>query len=85
MWTDYLNVMYIPGSEEIVIFMCAFVGALEGYLWYNSFPAQMFMGDTGSLTIGGIIAVAAIIIHKELLLPIICGVFLFEILADLDV
>jgi len=84
-WTDYLNVMYIPGSEEIVIFMCAFVGALVGYLWYNSFPAQMFMGDTGSLTIGGIIAVAAIIIHKELLLPIICGVFLFEVLADLDV
>ena len=84
-WTDYLNVMYIPGSEEIVIFMCAFVGALVGYLWYNSFPAQVFMGDTGSLTIGGIIAVAAIIIHKELLLPIICGVFLFEILADLDV
>ena len=84
-WTDYLNVMYIPGSEEIVIFMCAFVGALVGYLWYNSFPAQMFMGDTGSLTIGGIIAVAAIIIHKELLLPILCGVFLFEILADLDV
>lgn len=84
-WTDYLNVMYIPGSEEIVIFMCAFVGSLVGYLWYNSFPAQMFMGDTGSLTIGGIIAVAAIIIHKELLLPVLCGVFLFEILADLDV
>lgn len=77
-WTDYLNVMYIPGSEEIVIFMCAFVGSLVGYLWYNSYPAQMFMGDTGSLTVGGIIAVAAIIIHKELLLPIICGVFLME-------
>ncbi|MBO4741166.1 MAG: phospho-N-acetylmuramoyl-pentapeptide-transferase [Bacteroidales bacterium] len=77
-FANYLNVMYIPGSEEIVIFMCAFVGALVGFLWYNSYPAQMFMGDTGSLTIGGIIAVAAIIIHKELLLPIICGVFLIE-------
>lgn len=75
---DYLNIMFIPGSEEVVVFMCAFVGALIGFLWYNSYPAQIFMGDTGSLTIGGIIAVSAIIIHKELLLPLICGVFLWE-------
>lgn len=75
---DYLNVMFIPGTEEVVVFMCAFVGALIGFLWYNSYPAQVFMGDTGSLTIGGIIAVSAIIIHKELLLPLICGVFLWE-------
>ncbi|MBR4392328.1 MAG: phospho-N-acetylmuramoyl-pentapeptide-transferase [Bacteroidales bacterium] len=74
----YFDLMFIPGSEELVVFLSAFVGALLGYLWYNSFPAQVFMGDTGSLTIGGIIAVAAVIIHKELLLPIICGVFLFE-------
>jgi phospho-N-acetylmuramoyl-pentapeptide-transferase len=78
MMSDYLNIMFIPGSEEIVVFMCAFVGALIGFLWYNSYPAQIFMGDTGSLTIGGIIAVSAIIIHKELLLPLICGVFLWE-------
>lgn len=75
---DYLNIMFIPGSEEVVVFLCAFVGALIGFLWYNSYPAQIFMGDTGSLTIGGIIAVSAIIIHKELLLPLICGVFLWE-------
>lgn len=75
---DYLNIMFIPGSEEVVVFLCAFVGALIGFLWYNSYPAQIFMGDTGSLTIGGIIAVSAVIIHKELLLPIICGVFLWE-------
>ncbi len=75
---DYLNIMFIPGSEEVVVFLCAFVGALIGFLWYNSYPAQIFMGDTGSLTIGGIIAVAAVIIHKELLIPIICGVFLWE-------
>jgi phospho-N-acetylmuramoyl-pentapeptide-transferase len=75
---SYFNLMYIPGTEEVVVFLSAFVGALLGYIWYNSFPAQVFMGDTGSLTIGGIIAVAAVIIHKELLLPIICGVFLFE-------
>lgn len=75
---DYLNIMFIPGTEEVVVFMCAFVGALIGFLWYNSYPAQIFMGDTGSLTIGGIIAVSAIIIHKELLLPLICGVFLWE-------
>lgn len=78
MMADYLNIMFIPGSEEVVVFMCAFVGALIGFLWYNSYPAQIFMGDTGSLTIGGIIAVSAIIIHKELLLPLICGVFLWE-------
>ncbi|MBQ3710009.1 MAG: phospho-N-acetylmuramoyl-pentapeptide-transferase [Bacteroidales bacterium] len=82
---DYLNLMYIPGSEELVVFLAAFVGALIGFLWFNSFPAQIFMGDTGSLTIGGIIAVAAILLHKELLLPLLCGVFLFEILSDLDV
>ena len=82
---SYFNLMYIPGSEELVVFMGAFVGALIGFLWFNSFPAQIFMGDTGSLTIGGIIAVSAIIMHKELLLPLLCGVFLFEILSDLDV
>ena len=75
---DYLNIMFIPGSEEVVVYLCAFVGALIGFLWYNSYPAQIFMGDTGSLTIGGIIAVSAVIIHKELLLPVICGVFLWE-------
>jgi phospho-N-acetylmuramoyl-pentapeptide-transferase len=75
---SYLNIMFIPGSEELVIFICAFVGALIGFLWYNSYPAQVFMGDTGSLTIGGIIAVFAILIHKELLLPILCGIFLVE-------
>ncbi|MCQ2073866.1 MAG: phospho-N-acetylmuramoyl-pentapeptide-transferase [Bacteroidaceae bacterium] len=74
----HLNLMYIPGSQEIVVFMCAFVGALVGFLWYNSYPAEIFMGDTGSLTIGGIIAVSALCIHKELLLPILCGVFLME-------
>ena len=75
---SYLNIMFIPGSEELVIFLCAFVGALIGFLWYNAYPAQVFMGDTGSLAIGGIIAVIAIIIHKELLLPILCFVFLAE-------
>ena len=78
---QYLNIMYIPGSEELVIFICAFIGALVGFLWYNAFPAQVFMGDTGSLTIGGIIAVFAIAIHKELLIPILCGVFLVESLS----
>lgn len=80
-YASYLNIMYIPGSEELVIFICTFVGALIGFLWYNAFPAQVFMGDTGSLTIGGIIAVFAIIIHKELLIPILCGVFLVENLS----
>ena len=77
----YLNIMYIPGSQELVVFMCAFVGALIGFLWYNAYPAQIFMGDTGSLTIGGIIAVCAIIIHKELMLPILCGIFFVESLS----
>lgn len=77
----YLNIMYIPGSEELVVFFCAFVGALIGFLWYNAYPAQIFMGDTGSLTIGGIIGVGAIIIHKELLLPILCGIFFMESLS----
>lgn len=74
----YLNIMFIPGSEELVIFLLAFVGALIGFLWYNAYPAQIFMGDTGSLAIGGIIAVTAIIIHKELLIPVICFVFVME-------
>jgi len=77
-FADYFDVMYIPGSEELVVFLSAFVGALIGFLWWNGFPAQIFMGDTGSLTIGGIIGVSAVIIHKELLLPILCGVFLLE-------
>ena len=82
---SHLNLMYIPGSEELVVFLAAFVGALIGFLWFNSYPAQIFMGDTGSLTIGGIIAVSAIIMHKELLLPLLCGVFLLEIFANFDV
>ena len=80
-FASYLNIMYIPESEELVVLICAFVGALIGFLWYNAFPAQVFMGDTGSLTIGGIIAVAAIIIHKELMLPILCGIFFIESLS----
>ena len=78
---DYLDLMYIPNSGEIVIFMSAFVGACVGFLWYNSYPAQVFMGDTGSLSLGGIIAVVAILIRKELLIPILCGVFLIENLS----
>ena len=78
---DYLNIMYIPAIGETVIFASAFIGATVGFLWYNSFPAQVFMGDTGSLSIGGIIAVFAIIIRKELLIPILCGVFLVESLS----
>ena len=77
-WADYFDVMYIPGSEELVVYLGAFVGALIGFLWYNTYPAQIFMGDTGSLTIGGVIAVCACIIHKELLVPILCGVWLVE-------
>ena len=77
-WADYFDVMYIPGSEELVVFLAAFVGALIGFIWWNGFPAQIFMGDTGSLAIGGIIGVCAVTIHKELLLPILCGVFLME-------
>ena len=80
-YASYLNIMYIPGSQELVIFICAAIGALIGFLWYNAYPAQVFMGDTGSLTIGGIIAVCAIIIHKELLLPILCGIFFVESLS----
>ena len=80
-FASYLNIMYIPDSQELVVFMCAFVGALIGFLWYNAYPAQVFMGDTGSLTIGGIIAVGAIIIHKELMLPILCGIFFVESLS----
>jgi len=80
-FSEYLNIMYIPRVGEVVIFISSFIGALIGFLWYNTFPAQVFMGDTGSLTIGGIIAVIAIIVRKELLLPLICGVFLIEILS----
>ena len=80
-YADYLNIMYIPGSGELVVFGAAMLGALIGFLWYNSFPAQIFMGDTGSLTIGGIIAVFALCIRKELLLPLLCGVFLVEALS----
>ena len=77
-YADYLNIMYIPGAGELTVFAAAFLGALIGFLWYNSFPAQIFMGDTGSLSIGGIIAVFALCIRKELLLPLLCGVFLVE-------
>jgi len=80
-FASYFDIMYIPHSEELVVFLCAFVGAMIGFLWYNAFPAQIFMGDTGSLTIGGIIGVCAIIIHKELLLPILCGIFFVENLS----
>ena len=78
---EYLNIMYIPGSGEIAVFMAAFVGALIGFLWYNSYPAQVFMGDTGSLMLGGIIGVTAVLIRKELLIPILCGVFFTESLS----
>lgn len=81
MYSSYLDIMYIPGSEELVVFISAFVGALIGFLWYNVYPAQVFMGDTGSLTIGGIIAVLAIILRKELLLPLLCGIFFVESLS----
>ena len=80
-FASYLNIMFIPGSQELVIFAAAFIGATVGFLWYNAYPAQVFMGDTGSLTLGGIIGVFAVIIHKELLLPILCGVFLIESLS----
>jgi phospho-N-acetylmuramoyl-pentapeptide-transferase len=75
---DYLNIMYIPNTGELVIYMSAFVGACVGFMWYNSYPAQVFMGDTGSLALGGIIAVVAILIRKELLIPVLCGIFLIE-------
>lgn len=80
-WAEYLNIMYLPGGEEVVIFAFAFIGALIGFLWYNAFPAQVFMGDTGSLSIGGIIAVIAILIHKEILLVLLCGIFVAENLS----
>ncbi|HLW42110.1 MAG TPA: phospho-N-acetylmuramoyl-pentapeptide-transferase [Flavobacterium sp.] len=80
-FANYLNIMYIPNSGEMTVFIAAFVGALVGFLWYNTFPAQVFMGDTGSLTIGGIIAVLAIAVRKELLIPVLCGVFLAENLS----
>jgi phospho-N-acetylmuramoyl-pentapeptide-transferase len=82
-YANYLNIMYIPGSAELVIYASAFIGATIGFLWYNSYPAQVFMGDTGSLALGGIIAVFAIIIRKELLIPILCGIFLVENLSVL--
>ncbi len=77
-YADYLNIMYIPNSGELVVFIAAFIGATIGFMWYNSYPAQVFMGDTGSLSLGGIIAVFAIVIHKELLIPVLCGIFLVE-------
>jgi len=80
-YANYLNIMYIPSSQELVIFASAFIGATIGFLWYNSYPAQVFMGDTGSLALGGIIAVFAVIIRKELLIPILCGIFLVENLS----
>ncbi|MCQ2190885.1 MAG: phospho-N-acetylmuramoyl-pentapeptide-transferase [Paludibacteraceae bacterium] len=80
-FASYLNIMYIPKSEELVVYLCAFVGATLGFLWYNSFPAQVFMGDTGSLMLGGVIAAIAMIIRKELLIPILCGVFIVENLS----
>ena len=80
-FADYLHIMYIPNAEELVIFMGAFIGACVGFLWYNSYPASVFMGDTGSLAIGGIIAVLAVAIRKELLIPVFCGIFLVENLS----
>ncbi len=80
-FADYLNIMYIPNLAELSIFIAAMIGACIGFMWYNSYPAQVFMGDTGSLTLGGIIAAIAIIVHKELLIPIFCGVFLVEVLS----
>lgn len=80
-YSSYLNIMYIPGSGELMVYAAAFIGALVGFLWYNAYPAQVFMGDTGSLTLGGIIAVFSILIRKELLIPILCGIFLVENLS----
>jgi len=80
-YANYLNIMYLPNIGELVIFAAAFAGATVGFLWYNSYPAQVFMGDTGSLTLGGIIAVFAIVIRKELLIPILCGIFFVESLS----
>ncbi|MDE6574949.1 MAG: phospho-N-acetylmuramoyl-pentapeptide-transferase [Muribaculaceae bacterium] len=80
-YSSYLNIMYVPGSEELVVYMAAFIGSLIGFLWYNASPAQVFMGDTGSLTLGGVLAIFAILIHKELLLPILCLIFYVEDLS----
>ena len=80
-YSSYLNIMYVPGTGELVVYMAAFIGALVGFLWYNAYPAQVFMGDTGSLTLGGIISIFAILIHKELLLPILCALFYIEDLS----
>ena len=80
-FSEYLDIFFIPRAGELVVFIAAFVGALVGFLWYNAFPAQVFMGDTGSLTIGGIIAVIALIIRKELLIPLLCGIFFAESLS----
>ena len=80
-YAAYFDIMYIPHSEELVVFLSAFIGAMIGFLWYNAYPAQVFMGDTGSLAIGGIIGVCAVIIHKELMLPILCGIFFIESLS----
>ena len=80
-YASFLNIMFVPGAEELVIFAAAFIGATVGFLWYNAYPAQVFMGDTGSLTLGGVIAVFAILIRKELLIPILCGIFLVENLS----
>jgi phospho-N-acetylmuramoyl-pentapeptide-transferase len=80
-WSEYLNIMYLPQSEELVIFCTALVGAAIGFLWYNSFPAQVFMGDTGSLTLGAVIAVLALALRKELLIPVLCGIFILENLS----
>jgi phospho-N-acetylmuramoyl-pentapeptide-transferase len=80
-WSEYLNIMYLPNSEELVIICTALVGAAIGFLWYNSFPAQVFMGDTGSLTLGAVIAALALALRKELLLPVLCGIFILENLS----
>ena len=80
-WASYFDVMYIPGSEELTVFLAAFIGALIGYIWWNGYPAEVFLGDTGSLTIGGIIGVCAMVIHKELMIPLLCGIFLMESLS----
>ena len=81
MFADYLNIFYLPRVGEVVVFSGAFAGALIGFMWYNTYPAQVFMGDTGSLTIGGVIAVIAVIVRKELLIPVLCGVFFAESLS----
>ena len=80
-YADYLNIMYIPHVGELTVFIAAFIGATVGFLWYNSFPAQVFMGDTGSLALGGILAVFSVIIRKEILIPLLCGIFLVENLS----